>query len=77
MGTRNRGNYLIIERLRIIEDTIKKGNYPNTNILQKKIRDLLGFEFSIQTINRDMRFLKERMDYPIEYDAHRKGYYWK
>ena len=77
MGTRNKGNYLMIERLRIIEDTIKKGNYPNTNILQKKIRDLLGFEFSIQTINRDMRFLKERMDYPIEYDAHRKEYYKK
>ncbi len=72
-----KGNYLMFERLFIIQEAIQHGYYPNSTVLQKKIREQIGIEFSMPTISRDIRFLKERMNYPIEYNTSKKGYYWK
>lgn len=71
-----RGTYLMFERLKIIEDAIRDGNYPNTPDLQRKIEYSLGTKFSTATLARDLEFLKVRKNCPIEYDKTQKGYFW-
>lgn len=71
-----RGTYLMVERLVIIQNSIRDDYYPNSTTLQKKVKAELGIEFSIPTLSRDIDFLRNRMNCPIEYDIHQKGYYW-
>ena len=33
-------------------------------------------EFSVKTIQRDIDFMRDRLNLPIEYDSHRHGYYY-
>lgn len=75
--TRSKGNYLMFERIRLIEAMLKEGCYPNANTIKKKLRVELGVEYSIPTIWRDVQFIKERLNCPVEYDPHQKGYYCK
>lgn len=74
---RSKGNYLMFERIRLIEDILREGYYPNAISIQKKVRDELGVEYSIPTIWRDVRFIKDRLNCSIKYDPHQKGYYLK
>lgn len=76
-STRSKGNYLMFERIRLIEEILKEDYYPNANTIQKKVKEEMGFEYSLPTIWRDIQFIKGRLDSSIEYDPHQKGYCWK
>lgn len=61
-----------VRTLRIfqIDSEIKKHSYPNVPYFMKL------FETSRSTIMRDLDFLKDRYDAPLEYDEIKKGYYY-
>lgn len=64
-------NHIMLERLINIHKEIKSGSYPNTTTLAKKFND-----GKTATISRDLEFLKDRFQAPIEYDYLKKGYYY-
>ncbi len=57
-----------IERLIKINNAIKSGLYPNTNQLQKLIKEETGYKVGIATISRDLDTLRTYFRAPIEYD---------
>jgi predicted DNA-binding transcriptional regulator YafY len=57
-------------RIAFIDGEIAGGKYPN----QKKLAR--NYECSIATIGRDLDFMRDQLDAPIEYDAQRRGYYY-
>ena len=61
-----------VKQLRIIEidRMIRSGSYPNATTLQKH------FEVSRSTIMRDIDFLRDRYNAPLEYDSLKNGYYY-
>lgn len=63
-------NHLMLERLSKIHTKIKSGCYPNTHQLA------YDNEVSVPTISRDIEFLRDRFEAPIEYDAAHRGYYY-
>ena len=68
---------IMLERLIIIHNEIKKGTYPSTRNLRDKCRKEFNSEkLSIPTLSRDIAFLRDRFRAPIEYDSSRKGYYY-
>jgi len=74
---RTTGTYLMFERLMLIQELIQNGRFTSKVKLQESIKNRLGVEFSIPTLTRDLDFLRNRADCPIEYDKHQKGYFWK
>jgi len=60
-----------LARLYFIDMEIASGKYPNTGYLAKKWEGI-----SISTISRDIDFMKDRLNAPIEYDALHRGYYY-
>ena len=58
-------------RLCFIDRQIASGKFPNTKNLAQKWEGI-----SISTISRDIDFMKNRLNAPIEYDAMRRGYYY-
>ncbi len=71
-NTKNRKtiNHLMLERIVAIHQKIKSGTYPNTAKLSREL------EVSIPTISRDIEFLRDRFQAPIEYDSKKRGYYY-
>lgn len=61
-----------VKTLRIlqIDEMIRNGEYPNIPKLMKK------FEVSRSTINRDIDFIRDRYNAPLEFDESKKGYYY-
>jgi len=61
-----------VKTIRILEidKMIRSGSYPNATTLRKH------FEVSRATIMRDLDFLRDRYQAPIEYDFERKGFYY-
>ncbi|WP_256729233.1 helix-turn-helix transcriptional regulator [Treponema parvum] len=57
-------------RILKIDEIIRSGKYPNTSYLRKK------FEVSRSTIMRDIDFLRDRYNAPLEYDEEKRGYYY-
>ena len=49
---------------------IKSGKYPNCSKLARE------FEVVTRTIKRDIDFMKDRLELPIEYDSRRYGFYY-
>jgi predicted DNA-binding transcriptional regulator YafY len=64
-----------LKRLYIIDQHIASGKYPNTKNLVNYLSDSWG-EVSISTISRDIEFMRDQLDAPIEYDALNRGYYY-
>ena len=60
-----------LARLCFIDRQIASGKFPNTNFLAAKWEGI-----SISTISRDIEFMKDRLNAPIEYDAKHRGYYY-
>ncbi len=58
------------ERILQFHELIKAGKYPNCSTLARK------FEMHLRTINRDLEFMRDRLELPIEYDSSRKGFYY-
>lgn len=57
-------------RLLRIDEEIRAGRYPTA----EKLAAL--FEVSRRTIERDIEFLRDRYNAPIDYDAKRRGYFY-
>jgi predicted DNA-binding transcriptional regulator YafY len=59
-----------LPRLYFIDREIASGKYPSTAEMAKK------YETSVSSISRDIAFMKDSLDAPIEYDALHRGYYY-
>lgn len=59
-----------LERMLRIHQALQSGGFPNASKLAQQI------EVAAKTIHRDMEFMRDRMNLPIEFDASRNGYYY-
>jgi predicted DNA-binding transcriptional regulator YafY len=59
-----------LERMMRIHQQIASGRYPNATTLG---RDL---EISTKSIQRDLEFMRDRLNLPLEYDGSRFGYHY-
>jgi len=53
-----------------IHQAIQSGSCPNTSTLARAL------EVSTKSIQRDLDFMRDRLELPLAYDAHRFGYYY-
>jgi predicted DNA-binding transcriptional regulator YafY len=60
-----------LARLYFIDREIASGKYPKTAYLAKKWEGV-----SVSTISRDIDFMRDSLNAPIEYDALHRGYYY-
>lgn len=66
-----------LERLVFIHHCFQQGRYMNKNQLQAELMRHFGLaKLGISTITRDLEFLRDRFDAPIEYDFFHKGYHY-
>ncbi len=59
-----------LERMIKIHQSIAAGEYPNATKLSTE------FEVSTKSIYRDIEFMRDRMELPIEFDHIKNGYYY-
>jgi len=59
-----------LERMLRIHQALQANEYPNATSLARVV------EVSTKTIQRDLEFMRDRLNLPLEYDAGRKGYYY-
>jgi predicted DNA-binding transcriptional regulator YafY len=59
-----------LPRIYFIDREIASGKYPNTGTLAKT------YETGTATISRDIEFMRDMLNAPIEYDRKRNGYYY-
>lgn len=59
-----------LERMSGIHQALAGGKYPNCNTLA------LILEVSPKTVRRDIDFMRDRQNMPIEFDPRRNGYYY-
>ncbi|OKY76725.1 MAG: hypothetical protein BM485_01240 [Desulfobulbaceae bacterium DB1] len=57
-------------RLLFIDKKIREGTYPNCASLAAE------WEVSAKTIQRDLDYMRDSLDAPMEYDAKNRGYYY-
>ncbi len=66
MGAKN-----IYERFVWFDERVRQKKYPNTSSLARQ------FEISVKTAQRDIEFMRDRLNCPLQYDASRKGYFYE
>src|SRR5689334_458909 len=59
-----------LERMLRIHRAIQEGNHPNATSLA------LQLEVSTKSIHRDLEFMRDRLQLPLEYDPKPKGYFY-
>jgi predicted DNA-binding transcriptional regulator YafY len=59
-----------LSRVYFIDREIASGKFPNTRDLAKK------YEASIASISRDIEFMRDTLNAPVEYDTLHRGYYY-
>lgn len=59
-----------LERMLFIHKKIESGSYPNATRLSNEL------EVSTKSIQRDIEFMRDRMNLPLEYDSQKFGYYY-
>jgi predicted DNA-binding transcriptional regulator YafY len=59
-----------LERMMRIHHEIASGSYPNATTLAREL------EVSIKSVQRDLEFMRERMNLPLAYDGSRFGYHY-
>ena len=59
-----------LERMMRIHQAILSGKFPNASSLAREM------EVSTKSIQRDIEFMRDRMDLPVEYDGRKFGYYY-
>ena len=59
-----------LQRMLRIHEAIQSGKYPNAAKLAREL------EVSTKSIHRDLEFMRDRLDFPLEYDARRFGYFY-
>ena len=58
-----------MERMLRIHQAIQSGIFPNATRLAEQM------EVSKKSIHRDIDFMRDRLDLPVEYDAAKYGYF--
>ncbi len=58
-----------LARIAFIDRAIRAGGWPNANTLARQL------EVSPRTVQRDIEFLRDRLQAPIEFDSRRNGYH--
>ena len=53
-----------------IHQAIQSGKYPNASTLAREL------EVSTKSVHRDLEFMRDRLELPLEYDGQRYGYYY-
>jgi predicted DNA-binding transcriptional regulator YafY len=59
-----------LERMMRIHDAIQSGRFPSAQTLGREL------EVSSKSIQRDLEFMRDRMEFPIAYDQTKWGYYY-
>ncbi len=59
-----------LERMLRIHQAIQSGKFPNASTLA------LDLEVSTKSIHRDVEFMRDRLELPVEYDSRRFGYHY-
>jgi len=59
-----------MERMLRIHQAIQSGIFPNATRLAEQL------EVSKKSIHRDIDFMRDRLDLPVEYDAAKYGYFY-
>ena len=59
-----------LERMLRIHQAIQAGKFPNASTLAREL------EVSAKSVHRDLEFMRDRLDLPLEYDGHRLGYFY-
>ena len=59
-----------IERMLKIHNLIKSGSHPNATLLAREL------EVTTKTIYRDIAFMRDRMDLPVEFETAYNGYHY-
>jgi predicted DNA-binding transcriptional regulator YafY len=59
-----------LERMMQIHQAIQSGKFPNASGLAAEL------EVSSKSVHRDLEFMRDRMDLPLEYDGARRGFYY-
>ncbi len=65
-------SYHTLNYLMKIDQSIRNGEYPNANKLNKKF----GTKFSRSTFGRYIRTLRDDYEAPVEFDYQKNGYYY-
>jgi predicted DNA-binding transcriptional regulator YafY len=66
MGAKN-----VYERFSWLDHRVKLKKYPNATSLSGQ------FEISLKTAQRDIEFMRDRLNCPLVYDKSRKGYFYE
>ncbi len=59
-----------LERMLRIHQALQSGKFPNASTLAAEI------EVAAKTIHRDIEFMRDRMNLPIQFDANHNGYFY-
>lgn len=59
-----------LERMLRIHQAVQAGNYPNATSLAAEL------EVSAKSIHRDLEFMRDRLQLPLDFDRRRLGYYY-
>ncbi len=70
MPKEQRAYNISYSRILFIDKEIAEGHYPNANQLSKK------YEVSVRTIKRDLAYMRDVLQVPIQYDSSKKGHYY-
>jgi proteasome accessory factor B len=60
----------LLERMLRIHQVLQSGSFPNANRLADEL------EVSTKSIHRDIEFMRDRMNLPVEYDRENKGFHY-
>lgn len=59
-----------LERVLRIHELVRQGKFPNCSTIADRL------EVNRKTIQRDINFMRDELDLPIEYHEHNHGYYY-
>jgi predicted DNA-binding transcriptional regulator YafY len=65
------GAKIVYERFLWFEGKVRAGRFPNASQLARE------FEISSKTAQRDIDFMRDRLNCPLLYDSTKKGYYYE
>jgi len=69
-GRKAEGARRPLERVIRIHEMVNRGNFPNCNSIAKEL------EVNRKTIQRDITFMRDELDLPLEYNDQQHGYFY-
>src|SRR6516225_9950284 len=59
-----------LARMLHIHQSIQSGAFPTASVLAAEL------EVSAKSVHRDLEFMRDRLELPLEFDFHRHGYHY-